>query len=265
MSSINRENTYALVTGGTSGIGLAFVNQLAAKAYNVCIVSIEEERLAEVKAEIEAKYSVKCITYHLDLAQENAAEKVNDFCTANHLHIEVLINNAGILIAENFVEVEQAKVRKLLSLHILTTTLLCHYLAKDMVAAKKGYILNVSSTSAFMPYPLISLYGPSKAYIRNFTRSIRNELFSENVHVSAILPGAVDTNLFHISTYYRKIAITSGIMHTPDYIAKRGLQIMFKNQGELVPGILNKLSLVFIKFVPDFVLRKLLKYVKSLK
>lgn len=265
MESKNIKNTYALVTGGTSGIGLAFVHQLAAKAYNICIVSIESEKLEVLKSEIEAKYQVKCATLYLDLAEENAAQKVYDFCQKNAINVEVLINNAGFLIAEKFVDVLQAKASALLRLHIITSTLLCHNFAQDMIAKQKGYILNISSTSAYMPYPLISLYGPSKAYIRNFTRAIRNELYSENIHVSCILPGAVDTNLYQISEMQKKLAKNFGIMQTPEYIAKRGLQIVFKNQGELVPGFLNKASLIFIKLVPDFAIRKILHYVNKSK
>lgn len=265
MNSENKKTTYALVTGGTSGIGLAFVHQLAAKAYNIFIVSIENEKLELVKNEIETKYGVKCATLFLDLANENAAKKVYDFSQENALNIELLINNAGFLIAEKFVNVAQQKISAMINLHIFTSTMLCHYFAKEMVKNQKGYILNISSTSAFMPYPLISLYGPSKAYIRNFTRAIRNELYSENINVSCIMPGAVDTNLYEVNTNQKKFALRFGIMHTPEFIAKRGLQILFRNQAELVPGFLNKASLIFIKFVPDFAIRKMLHFSSQTK
>jgi short-subunit dehydrogenase len=80
-----------------------------------------------------------------------------------------------------------------------------------------------------------------------------------NGYVSCILPGAVDTNLYNLSPSKEKLAKKLGVMHNPHFIAKKGLQIMFKNKGQLVPGLLNKFSLVLLKLVPDFVIRKILE------
>lgn len=263
MASTTKEHTYAIVTGGSSGIGLAFVHQLAERGYNLCIVSNQQEVLPVLEKEIAEKYSIKCTSLYIDLAQDEAAQKVYDFCKSNQLNIEVLINNAGFLIADELINVAPQKVSTLLKLHTVTPTLLCQFMAKDMILKKKGYILNISSTSAYMPFPIISLYGPSKVYIRNFTKAIRNELYVHNVNVSCILPGAVDTNLYKVNNSKIKLAKRLGIMHSPQYIAKRGLKILFKNKGKSVPGLLNKLSLPFIKLVPSFVIRGLLRKWKS--
>lgn len=263
MSLSNKKNTYALITGGSSGIGLAFVNLLAEKGYNICIVSNQEQELNVLKHEIAAKYNVKCITLCIDLAQDNAAQDVYIFCKNELLSIEVLINNAGFLIAEEFINVSPQKINALLKLHTLTPTLLAQYLVQDMILQGKGYILNVSSSSAHMPYPLISLYGPTKIYIRNFTKAIRNELLNKNIYISCILPGAVDTNLYQIDSSLTKLGKALGIIHSPQFIAKKGLNILFKNKGESVPGFINKLSLIFLMFVPDFIIRFIFKIWKN--
>lgn len=260
MTLVNQNETYALVTGGTSGIGLAFVHQLAEKGYNICVVSNQQEALGILEKEIVEKYSVKCVSLFINLAEDDAAQNVHRFCKDNHLTVEVLINNAGILIADEFVNVPAQKVTALLKLHTLTPTFLCQLFAKDMIALKKGYILTVSSTSAHMPYPLISLYGPTKSYIRNFTKAIRSELYDQNIHVTCVLPGAVDTSLYNLDTSKKNIAKRLNIMHSPEFIAQKGLRALFSNRGEVVPGILNKLSLVFLKLVPDFAVRKLLHW-----
>ena len=96
------KNTYALVTGGSSGIGLAFVHQLADKGYNICIVSNQKEKLPVIENEIETKRKVKCTSLFIDLAEDDAAQKVHSFCRDNKLNVEVLVNNAGFLIADNF-------------------------------------------------------------------------------------------------------------------------------------------------------------------
>lgn len=260
MTPSSQKDSYALVTGGSSGIGLACVHQLAEKGYNICIVSNQQQELRILETEIAEKYAVNCVSLFIDLAVDGAAQEVHNYCIDNQLEVEVLINNAGSLIAEEFLDVPKERITALLKLHILTTTLLCHFFATDMVGRGKGYILTVSSTSAHMPYPLISLYGPTKAYIRNFTKAIRNELYSKNVFVSCILPGAVDTNLYDLEASQKKLARKLGIMHNPEFIAGKGLRALFKNKGEVVPGFLNKLSLIFLRLVPDFVIRKLLQW-----
>lgn len=257
MASTFKKHTYALVTGGSSGIGLAFAQQLADKGYNICIVSNEKEKLAALEKEIETKQKVKCVSLYIDLAQDGAAQKVHSFCIEKKLIIEVLINNAGFLIANEFINVSLQRVNALLKLHTLTPTLLCHFIAKDMIDIGEGFILNVSSTSAHMAYPIISLYGPSKSYILNFTKAIRHELYAKNIHVSCIIPGAVDTGLYKLSASKRRLGYKLGIIHSPQFIAKRGLHILFNNKAKSIPGLLNKLSLIFLKLVPDFVIRKL--------
>ncbi len=259
------KNTYALVTGGSSGIGLAFVHQLSEKGYNIFIVSNEQEKLAALEKEIETKHSVKCISLFIDLAQYDAAQKISSFCIEKKLIIEVLINNAGFLIADEFINVPTERVKALLKLHVLTPTLLCQFMAKEMTDRGKGFILNISSTSAYMPYPLISIYGASKSYVLNFSRAIRHELYANNIHVSCLIPGAVDTELFSLSESKRKLGRRLGIIHSPHFIAKRGLRILFINKAKSVPGLLNKLSLLFLKLVPGFVVRKLLHSINRSK
>ncbi len=90
MTSTNKKHTYALVTGGSSGIGLAFTHQLADIGYNICIVSNEKEKLSILKNEIETKQNVKCISLNIDLAQDDAAQKVHSFCKDNKLTIHML-------------------------------------------------------------------------------------------------------------------------------------------------------------------------------
>lgn len=259
MSLIPKKNSYALVTGGSSGIGRAFVHQLASRGYNVCVVSNQQEELLVIKESIEKEYDVNCMTLYTDLATKDAALKVYDFCKDRGLNIEVLINNAGFLIADKIIDVEPVKVNALLNLHVCTTTMMCRYFAEDMVERENGYILNTSSTSAFMPYPTISLYGPSKTYIRNFTRALRNELYDAGIHVSCVMPGAVDTSLYDISSSKIKLAKALGIMHSPQFIAKRGVRLLSRNKGASIPGFMNKLTILSIKFVPDLVIRAIFR------
>jgi len=258
--NLSKKETYALVTGGSSGIGLAFVHQLAQKGYNVCIVSNQQDELSVLEKEIPTKYPVKCIAFFLDLTHENVAQKIYNFCKERKITVEVLINNAGFLVATELIKTSPEKTENMLKLHVLAPTLLSQIFAKDMVNQGKGYILNTSSTSAHMPYPLISIYGPSKAYLYTFSKALRSEMYNKKVFVSCILPGAVDTPLLELNDSKRKLARRLGIMHSPEYIAKKGLHGLFKNKRKTIPGILNKISLPFLKLTPNFVILKVYEY-----
>src|SRR5690554_494268 len=258
--NFTHKKEYALVTGGSSGIGLAFVHQLAKRGYNICIVSNQQDKLIALEKEISAKYKVHCISYFLDLTQQHVAQAIYEFCKSREIIIEVLINNAGFLVATELIKTPSDKTENMLKLHVLTPTLLSQIFAKEMAKQGKGYILNTSSTSAHMPYPLISIYGPSKAYLYNFSRALRTEMYNKNVFVSCILPGAVDTPLLKLSNSKRKLARRLGVMHTTGYIAKKGLQRLFKNKSKTVPGILNKISVPLLKTIPNIVILKAYEY-----
>jgi short-subunit dehydrogenase len=123
-----------------------------------------------------------------------------------------------------------------------------------MISRKKGYILNVSSISAVMPYPGISIYGPTKAYLRHFTRALRTEMKFYGINVTCILPGATDTNLYDAGRYKSSSLIKLGIIKKPARVAKKGLRALYKNRGECIPGLLNKFIVILLPLIPNFII-----------
>ena len=202
---------WALVTGASSGIGWSISMELAHRGYNIVGVSNQAKQLSVWKAAITEKYAVNAMTCELDLSLIQSPQKLYDWCKEQYLTIEVLVNNAGILITDTMVEADTMRISTLTRLHVHATTILCRLFADDMVRINAGHILNVSSISAVLPYPIISLYGPSKAYLRSFTRAIRTELKPENVVVSCVLPGATDTPLNDISDGQKRLAFRLGV------------------------------------------------------
>ena len=255
----------ALVTGASSGIGLAICHELAKLKYNLLLISNDEAGLKNAKAIIYAKHGINCIVYCEDLSKQEAAKNIVEFCTKNNLDIEVLINNAGILVFSEVAFAKDTDVSKILQLHINTPTFLCNYFSKEMVKNKKGYILNVSSISAVMPYPFISLYGPSKTYMRYFTRALRTELNSQNVFVTCLMPGATATALYDPSKVNIQLAKNLGVMHTPEYVASSAMNSLFKNQAICIPGIMNKIIIFIFPFIPNFIISLLYNYTSMFK
>lgn len=244
---------YALVTGASSGIGWHISLELAIRGYSIIAVSNQPENLQKLKSELEQNSGIACIPLNKDLTEPGAAEEVYMFCRGKDLQPEILVNNAGILAVGEFASQDRAKVDGILALHINVLTQLCYRFANDMKQSGRGYILNVSSISSVMAFPVISLYGPSKTYIRAFTKSIRSELWEYNIIVSCLIPGATNTPLNDQLDANVDLAIKLGVMMQPNRVAKRAIHGLFKNKAEIVPGLINKLTLILIPLVPRFI------------
>ncbi|HNS42320.1 MAG TPA: SDR family NAD(P)-dependent oxidoreductase [Taishania sp.] len=249
-----KKTTYALVTGASSGIGLKIANTLALKKYNLLLVSNQNEELQKVGFEISQTHQVECKTLCLDLANTAAAQEIFNYCEQQQISIEVLVNNAGMLVFSEVTATDKTKVNTILQLHMCTPTLLCRLFGEEMKKMKKGYILNVSSISSVMPYPGISLYGPTKTFMRYFTRAFRSEMKIYNVHVTCLLPGATETGLYDPNKVNLKLAKRTGIMQTSEFVSNKAINALFKNKAECIPGIINKLTVWFLPLLPSWLI-----------
>lgn len=245
---------HALITGASSGIGWHFAEVLAKKGYSVVAVSNQPTQLNDLKKKLEQVYGIVVVIINTDLAQENSAQQVFNYCNENNLTVEVLINNAGILVFGEAAKVDYLSLKSILTLHIITPAMLCRLFGEQMIKRQKGFILNVSSITAVMPYPGISLYGPTKAFLRKFTRAFRTEMNYYGINVTCLIPGATDTALYDAGNFKSPLLMKLGIMKKPDTVANAGVRALFKNRAECTPGLLNKLIIVFLPIIPHFII-----------
>lgn len=264
---------WALVTGASSGIGLRYATALARDyKYNVLLVSNQEKELVTAAAQV-AAFGVETKTLYINLAEQDAADRVYAFCHDNRLDIEVLVNNAGILIFDAFRQTDPRKIETLLMLHIVTMTKLCRLFAADMVNHKSqitipsdrfpkeirnhksqnGYILNMSSMSAWMAMPSISCYNASKSYVLNFSKALWYELRRHNVRVLAVTPGSTDTGLLPFGPVFGKILRFFGITMSPEKLVSRALKVLFfRRKKTCMPGAWNYIIVPIINHLPDW-------------
>lgn len=250
MHSVETNET-AVVTGGSSGIGLSIANELARLGYDIILVSNQYEALENAKRDLISKYKINCSIIYQDLTDRNAGDIVFNKSLEISKSIIILVNNAGMLLFSEMIEIEKGKVEKILQLHITTPTILCNLFGAYMKEKKCGHILNIASISAVMPYPGISLYGPTKTYLKYFSRAIRYELKPHNVNVSVALPGATETNLYDPNKINLQLAKKIRIMKTSDDVAKKCIHGLFKNKSIIIPGIMNKLTVLFLPLIPS--------------
>lgn len=260
----------SLVTGASSGIGLQYATALARDYHSdLLLVSNQQEELDRVAAELAATYGVLTTAHFADLSLNDAAEQLFAWTKENNFTVDVLINNAGVFFFNPYIETSMKRIELMLQLHVMTVAKLTRLFAEDMAKRSvsdsglpmKGYILNMSSMSAWMAMPGIQTYNASKAFIYNFSKSLWYEFKPLGVGITVMAPGAVDTALFGLSPKLRKLAVNLTVSIPPEKLVKRALKKLFKNKKADTPGFLNWLATPLLKHTPDWMLFLAMKYV----
>ena len=273
----------ALVTGASSGIGLQYATQLA-RDYkcDLLLVSNQQAELDQVASDLAKTYGVKTVARFADLSKQDAAETLHDWCVEQGYVVDILVNNAGVFFFNTYCETSMKRIELMLQLHMITVAKMTRLFAADMCKREltaeeaqqkicghkrmKGYILNMSSMSAWMAMPGIQTYNSTKAFIYNFSKSIWYELKPQNVGITVMAPGAVDTGLFGLAPNLRKLAVALTVSIPPEKLVKRALKKMFRNKKADTPGFINLLSTPLLKHTPDWMLflaqKKLAKFMR---
>lgn len=242
----------ALVTGASSGIGLQYSRELASRGYNVVMVSNQEVEIKQCAEDIAKEFGVKTYPIFKDLTDSEAPHQLLNYCKENNLDIEFLVNNAGVFFFNPLIKTAEKRINLMLELHVVAVTNLCRVFGEDMASRGKGYILNMSSLSAWMTMPGISIYNATKSYILNMSRSLWYEMREYGVSVTAVCPGAVDTTLYGLSNYWRRIAVGIGVSMRPEKLAKKAINATFKRKKYYIPGAINRPFRFVIKHLPDW-------------
>lgn len=252
----------ALVTGASSGIGLQYATQLARDYHcDLLLVSNQEKELQDVADNLAKQYNVKTIARYADLSKQDAAEELHDFCLSAGLEVEVLINDAGVFFFNPYVETSMRRIELMLNLHMITVAKMCRLFGEDMCNRGHGYILNMSSMSAWMAMPGIQTYNATKAFIYNLSKSLWYEFKPKGVGITVMAPGAVDTALFGLAPNLRKLAVALTVSIPPEKLVRRALKKMFKMKKKDTPGIINWLATPLLKHTPDWLVFLAIKYV----
>ena len=226
----------ALVTGASKGIGRCYALQLAELGYNVLMVASGEEELVATAEEVRTANPQVWVRHLVkDLATPTAAEELFAWTEQEGVKVDVLINNAGMFSFCDILNTPIERIQRIIYLHDITTTLNCRLYAADMIKRGGGRILNMSSYSIWMPYPGLSLYSASKAYLKSFSVAFAKEVKAHGVSVTAICPAGIATDLYGLSPKLQRFGVKTGILMTPKSCARRSLNGMFRGQRCKVP------------------------------
>ena len=227
----------ALITGASSGIGKELARIHAENGGDLVIVARRQEQLDALKEELEKQHSVRVTVIAKDLGRPEAAQEIFEEVTAAGIEVEYLINNAGFGGHGKFHEREWEQDLAMIQLNVVALTALCRLFLPEMVKRNRGRILNVSSTASFMPGPLQAVYFATKAFVTFLSNAVAEELHDKKVTVTALLPGATET----------EFAQTSGMDKTGLFaktvsarsVAEDGYEGMMRGKLNVVSGVLQ--------------------------
>jgi short-subunit dehydrogenase len=248
---------YALITGASQGIGRAIAISLAQQGYSLLLVSRSANELHLLAQQIEEQYHVEAKYLAADLSVANAAEGITNWCHTITQSLTILVNNAGYGLWGNFENLDLASQQNMLQLNISVVIELTHHLLPLLKQQKQAYILNVSSTAAYQAVPTLALYAASKAFILSYSRALRYELKDTTVAVSCLCPGPTATGFADRAGMSALAELADKFNMQATEVAAIGLKGLFAKKAEIIPGFLNKVSVVGATYLPKALIERI--------
>ena len=232
----------ALITGASSGIGLDMARYLASMNYELILVARNKEKLESIQESLPTKTTIVVA----DLSNEQKVKEL--YVLAKREEIDILINNAGFGDFGYFTETDLNKELEMIDTNIKAVHILTKLVLRDMEKRNTGYILNVASSAAFQPGPLMATYYATKSYVYQLTEALYYEQKEKktNVHLSVLCPGPVDTNFNNVAGVHFQMKPLSS-----SYVAKYAIDQMLKKKMLIIPGFIMKCAKFFGRFVSD--------------
>lgn len=260
---MTKYNGHALITGGSSGIGLEFAYQLAAQGYNLVLVARNMEKLEKAASNIKHKYPVDVLVISQDMAKLESADIIYKQLQAQNIQVGLLINNAGFNVSrEIFHKLDLNRQIEMVNLLCIGYMSLIHKFLPAMLEKKSSGIIIVSSFSALLPAPLASIYSAAKAFTLKFGINLHAEYSNKGIDILTVCPAFVETNFFEAAGN----PVPPLALLTTNEVVKKSLQAL----GNEIVLVLNnkqfKLKLMFLlsKILSDKIIEKLVrKYIKD--
>lgn len=243
---------YALITGASSGIGFEIAKQLAQRKFSLVLIARGEEKLKKATEELKRDYGVSVMSFVADLEDPKAPQAIYDYCKNQACFIELLVNNAGYAIPTPFHQTPMEAEEKFLRVLGISVVALTKLFLKEMLQAKKGKIMMVSSVAAYAPPSRIqSLYGPIKTFVNRFSEGLNLSYNADGITSTAVCPGYTITN-FHTASgvQVEMDRVPSFMKKSASRVAKVAVEATLKGKKVSVPTKTFKLIVFLLKVLP---------------
>lgn len=248
----------ALITGATSGLGYEFVKLFAKDGYHLILIARNKQKLEQIKQSFQ---NVTIIVK--DLSTPNAGKEVFEEVDNQGMNIDVLVNNAGFGLLGYFDELDIQKQAAMIQLNVVSLTELTYYFLTKMKQKNQGKILNIASTAAFQPGPLMAVYYATKTYVLSFSEALVEELSDSAVTVTTLCPGPTKTNFAAVANV-EGTKMFSQPMNS-EIVAKQGYNALMSGKRVVIPGGLNKMGAYAAKLLPRSLAAKVAKSIARKK
>ncbi len=248
---------YALITGASSGIGLALAEALARRGRSLILVARQRDQLETIALELTQRFGVEVLFRACDLSEPLRLSGFLLELEEGERQIDLLVNCAGLGTCGPFLAQDWGTEQDLIEVNILALTRLCHTLGNLMAIQGGGQILNVASIAAFHPAPWMSSYYASKAYVLHFSEGLREELKKTGIKVSVLCPGLTRTAFFRNAQLAVEKLSHSKLMMSPEEVALYAVRALEKNRAVIIPGWRNRWLARVPRLMPRWAMRKL--------
>jgi short-subunit dehydrogenase len=255
--------TTALITGASNGIGLELAKIHASKGVNLVLVARNKSKLYELKKELENQYKVSVYIIGKDLSVFNSAQEVYDETYKQNIKIDYLINNAGFGDFGMFVDSDWNKELQMINLNITTLTQFTKLYLQDMVKHRSGKIMNVASTAAFQPGPIMAVYFATKAYVLSFSEAVNNEVSDKGVTVTTLCPGATESGFQAAAAMEESNLVKGRKLPTSKEVAEYGYAAMLKGKTVAIHGLMNWILANSVRFTPRSLVVKITRKIQG--
>jgi short-subunit dehydrogenase len=260
-------NKYTLITGATFGIGYEFAKLFASEGFNLILVARNKNRLSAISKELFEKYKIDVQTIEKDLSHLNSAEEVFEEVNKKNLEVEILVNNAGFGNHGKFWETDLKTELEMIQLNITSLIQITKLFLPKMIENKHGRILNVASTAAFQPGPFMNIYYATKAFVLSFSEALNSELKGTGVTSTVLCPGPTKTEFFARAGMEDTVLVKTKIISKmpAEKAAKIGYKGLMKGKRIVIPGIPNRIGVLFVKLFPRKLIISVVRLLKSQK
>ena len=242
-------STNVLITGASGGIGYELAKLFARNHHNLVLVARSADKLRQLASELEKAHGTRSLILATDLTEPGASAYVLDQTTRADLQVDVLVNNAGFGQYGMFADNDLEECLRQIQLNVTTLTHLTHLYLPAMIARKTGRILNVASTAAFQPGPLMAVYFATKAYVLHFSEALANELRGSGVTVTCLCPGATATEFHKRANATGQRLLKFGAMDART-VAEDGYRALMAGKPVVISGFKNWLLAQSVRFSP---------------
>lgn len=251
MNSKN-QNSFALITGASNGIGKSMAIELAKRGNNILLISRTESDLKIVANYLISNYKIQAYYLAIDLSLPASPQTIMNWIKEKNIPVHILVNNAGYGLWGNFDEIPLDKQLNMLHLNMLSVVSLTYKAIPLLKQQNHSFILNTSSMAGYSSVAKFALYAASKSFITVFSKSLRSELNSSNISLTCLSPGAVITKFTERAQMlekHKKLALKFGM--TPEIIAQKAITAMYNKKKEIIPGMSNRLMVGLMKILPE--------------